>query len=103
MKLRTERRRDEAHHLGIETIDEDNHRAHGCDQQLIPAERLLVDELTDVEYGCLSHLPASPRVGTRLMMSFSFSRQEWSMIRSPIWRLNSRRVVNGFTKKTGSS
>src|SRR6266850_3122095 len=47
--------------------------------------------------------PASPSVGTRLMMSFSFSRHEWSMMRSPTCRLKSFLVVNGFTKNTGSS
>jgi len=42
--------------------------------------------------------PRMPRVGTSRSRSFSFSRQEWSRIRSPTWCLNRRRVVNGFTR-----
>src|SRR5213083_970761 len=54
VKLGAERRRNEAHHLSIETIDEDDHGAHRGNQQLIPGEWLLIDELAYVEDGYLS-------------------------------------------------
>ena len=54
MELRAQHRSNGTHDLRIESIDEDNHAAQRCNQQLIPAERLFIDELADVEYGCLS-------------------------------------------------
>ena len=55
VQLRRQRGRDEPHGLDIETIHEDQRAAHQRHEQLIAAERLLVDELPDIRYGCLFH------------------------------------------------
>ena len=55
MKLGHEGRTDRTHHLRIESIDEDDHRAKRRDEELKSAERLLIDEFAHVQYSCLLH------------------------------------------------
>ena len=53
MKLLAQDRDDISHHLRIESVDENDQSAQTRNQELITAERLLIDKLTDVEYGVL--------------------------------------------------
>jgi hypothetical protein len=55
---RAQRRRDVSHRLRIEPVDEDDERAHEAHEQLVAADRALINEPADVEDGCVLHRSA---------------------------------------------
>ena len=55
MKLCHQRRPHRPHDLRVETVNEHDHGTQRRNEELITAKRLLVDEFTHVEYGCLFH------------------------------------------------
>ena len=60
-EVRRKRGRDEAHRLRVETVHEYDRTAQQCDEQLITAERALVDEPADLDDACVRHADACSR------------------------------------------
>ena len=55
-----QRRRDIADRLGVEAVEEQHRRAGQQQPDLKSADRLLVDELGDIDWRCAAELPRSP-------------------------------------------